>query len=104
MTLIRVSVIWRVTYHPKSRMRGERGRKRGMGWRLAFVLNAAQWRGTKRRGEGGACGRVHVKGEGGSERGPYQGSRQRGAAHRGPRPSGAGGTVGARTREGCGRR
>jgi hypothetical protein len=60
--------------------------------------------GQREEEKGGACGRVHVKGEGGSERGPYQGSRQRGAAHRGPRPSGAGGTVGARTREGSGHR
>jgi hypothetical protein len=70
---------------------------------ICFECGSVAWDKEKKR-RGGGCGRVHVKGEGGSERGIYQGSRQRGADRRGPRPSGAGGTVGARTMEGSGRR
>jgi hypothetical protein len=44
--------------------------KKGMGWRPTFVLNAAQWHGAKRRGEGGPPGASTWREKEGAEGGP----------------------------------
>jgi hypothetical protein len=49
---------------------------------ICFECDSVVWGKKKRRR--GACERVHMKGEGGSERGPYHGGRQRKVARRGP--------------------
>jgi hypothetical protein len=51
------------------------GQKKGHGVAagICFECGSVAWGKKKRRR--GACGRVHVKGEGGNERGPYHGGR-----------------------------
>jgi hypothetical protein len=83
-------------------MRGERGRKRGLGWQPTFVLNAAQWHRAKRRGEGGPPGASTWRENEGAKGGPSMAVDSVGAADSGPRSSGTCGTVAARTREGGG--
>jgi hypothetical protein len=67
--------------------------KGGAGGFFFFKATMARWRRAKQRREKGACGRVHVDGEGGRERGVWHGSRQCGVAGSGPRPSGVGGAI-----------